>query len=85
MNIEVDESLYDIRWRHEQDYEAVNERGQCIHGRTVAYIYTTDGKKIEAYANCSMLDTFSKKLGRWIAVGRLLKMLDLDTKMALKL
>jgi len=91
MEIKIDEEIYDIRWRHERntlidsryniEYIRINPNG----GRTVAYIFNTKGKPIEAYANCSVKDTYNKHLGRVIATGRLLKKLGLNTKEACKI
>lgn len=88
--------VYTIKWRHERPLDSYRDKsmyGQISRkwsdiykgGRTVAYIFDKDGNKIEAYANCSVRDTYNKKLGRKIAVGRLLKILELDTKMALRI
>jgi len=91
MEIEIDGKVFDIRWRHERNYHFIGSSNIHIStplpngGRTVAYIFNTKGKPIETYANCSIKDTYSKKLGRIIATGRLLKLLGLPTKEATKL
>jgi hypothetical protein len=42
-------------------------------GRTEARISLPDGRVAEGVAECSMSDTFCKRIGRDIAVGRALK------------
>ena len=81
MEVKINNEIYDIRWRHERDFIIENK----IKGRTVAYIWDINGKAIETYANCSIHDTYNKKLGRRIATGRLFKILGLDTQIANKL
>jgi hypothetical protein len=57
---------------HEDDI--LSPRG----GLTVADAYDSDGILIEfGEAACSMRDNYNKRLGRQIAVGRLLKRLEL--------
>jgi hypothetical protein len=69
---------YFIKYRHERDIDEdgnPEQRG----GKTVAYIvlaWKEDGSILDmmlAEAECSKHDIFSKKLGRTIARGRLLK------------
>jgi len=53
-------------------------------GVTIAYIgQDYDNKIAEGIIECSNKDSYSKKFGRMIATGRLLKNLGLDTKLAL--
>ncbi len=78
MELETKEGeVYTIKWRHERVPETLsvnNLSGKSMYGgRTIAYIYDKNGDKIEAYANCSMQDCYNRKLGKKIAVGRLLK------------
>ena len=54
-------------------------------GTTVAFITDNDGNILhEAYAVCSVKDTYNKRLGRIISTGRLLKHLGLNTKLAME-
>ena len=79
----IDGNVYDIRFRHEREWDGDSPKPNG--GRTVAYVFSTDGERIEAYANCSLKDTYNKKLGRIISGGRLFKLLGLNTKEACKL
>lgn len=85
MLINIKDEVYDIRWRHERINLSPEGLVPCISskgGRTVAYIMDKKGKPIEAYAECSIKDSYNKKLGRLIATGRLFKILGLDTNEA---
>ena len=75
---------YDIRWKHERPSD-IDGHYLPKGGRTVAYCINGDEERVEAYADCSIRDTYNKKIGRIIATGRLLKMLGADTKIALHL
>jgi hypothetical protein len=85
MEMNIEDEVYNIKWRHERILKE-----DCVTpipngGRTVAYILDNEGTPIEAYANCSERDTYNKKLGRIIATGRVLKLLGLNTKEAIRI
>ena len=82
--MEIDDDIYEICIRHERLHDQ-DDNILGIGGRTVAYIIDTDGNKLETYANCSIKDSYNKKLGRMIAIGRMLKLLKLNTHCALNL
>lgn len=71
---------YPLRYRHDRD---IGDDGypKPKGGKTMAYIVTrwnddgSIGELIGGDAECSKNDVFSKKLGRTIARGRLLKAL----------
>ena len=83
MEIDVNGEIYDIRWRHERC--SLEDVIQPNGGKTIAYIIDSEGNTIEGISNCSLKDTYNKKLGRIIATGRLFKTLGLDTKIAIKI
>ncbi len=83
MELDINGEIYDIRWRHERIRMPDNILPNG--GKTIAYMIDTQGNTLEASANCSIKDTYNKKLGRIIATGRLLKKLGLDTKKATQL
>jgi len=85
MEVNIEDEVYDIRFRHERRYEGDVDVPLPNGGRTVAYMFTASGDTIETYADCSVKDTYNKKLGRIISAGRLLKLLGLNTKEAKKL
>ena len=82
--MKIEEDIYDIRIKHERVH---GEDANILSngGRTVAYMFDIDGNKVETYANCSLKDSYNKKLGRIIALGRMLKLLELNTHYALNL
>ena len=69
---------FPVKYRHER---LIDEYGNPAHrgGKTVAFIVTkynddrTPKTMIEGEAVCGKKDVFSKKMGRTIAKGRLLK------------
>lgn len=63
---------FPVWFRHETDYERFHPHtgNLIIKGRTVAYI-ELGAETLEAYAECSILDTYSKRRGRTVAEGRL--------------
>ena len=82
MKIEHEGHEYKIKWVHVRPHNGNDEilpRG----GTTIARTEKSDGTTIERQANCSVKDTYNKKLGRVIATGRLLKALGISTKFAL--
>ena len=80
--MKIEEEVYDIRIKHERLHgEDTNILSNG--GRTIAYMFDTKGNKLKTYANCSLKDSYNKKLGRIIALGRMLKLLELNTHYAL--
>ena len=70
-----------------EEYELFKRKSVALPngGTTYVFVENDEGNIIEdAYARCSMKDTYSKKYGVMLATGRLLKKLRLDTKLALK-
>ncbi len=54
-------------------------------GKTTAFITDKEGIELAAgWSDCSKKDVYNKKLGRIISSGRLLKKLNLNTKLALE-
>ena len=80
MEMDIDGEVYDIKWRHER--ETKDDNILPNGGKTIAYIIDSEGNTIEGTSNCSIRDTYNKKLGRIIATGRLFKTLGLNTKRA---
>jgi len=79
--------IHQRRWSEPSREEFMN--GIDFHikpkgGRTIAFI-GDEGNPIEyGLSECSVKDSYNKKLGRVIATGRLLKRLGLNTKLALE-
>lgn len=73
---------YFVRFQHKKDFEGKSKYDDKmrIKGITIAYISERIENEYvvhaEAIAECSVKDHFDKKLGRTIALGRLLKMED---------
>lgn len=82
MRAVVDESNGETYYMPKKDYRQAVEKGQPLvimqnAGYTEALCYTDSGKLIaSAKAECSEADTFSRKLGRTIAMNRLNKKLE---------
>lgn len=73
------ERAYHYRWYYRlfgiQDSFSLSPKG----GKTIARILDADGRLVaEGVAVCSAKDTFSRPLGRKIALGRALRALDLQ-------
>jgi len=69
-----------------QEWEEYGVRDVALPkgGTTIAYIgQDFDNRIAEGRVDCSKKDSYSKKFGRMIATGRLLKGLGLNTKLAL--
>ena len=81
MKIKTNDEEMEIFIRHERYKDNIG-RIKPNGGRTVAWIYEDDNKNValSSVAVCSKRDTYNKKLGRRIAIGRLLKALGKDTK-----
>lgn len=62
---------YPVWYKHERIVEdgVVLPKG----GKTIAFIKLDEKNSIEAYADCSVLDAYNKKIGRKISSGRLEK------------
>lgn len=71
MELKLDGTSYPVKYMHYRirTKEGIKSNG----GMTVAFI--EPGEPIAAIANCSLKDTYSKKLGRMIAAGRLQKLI----------
>jgi hypothetical protein len=74
----IDGTEFRVKYRH---LRPTNEKGEYLPrgGTTVAYILK-DEVEIKGVSECSMRDTYRKKLGRIIATGRLLKTLNIPRK-----
>ena len=78
MEVEYKGKKYQVKYKHIRlAEEDGTEHGKILPngGQTIAYIELEDGKTIEAQADCSIKDTYCKKLGRIISSGRLEKLL----------
>ena len=73
MEVEYKGDKYPVKYRHIR----LEEDGKILPngGKTIAFIELKDGSTIESQADCSLRDTYCKKLGRIISTGRLLKKL----------
>lgn len=72
--LEYGGKIYPVWYRHEKDYRRRRKNGRLVaRGRTVAFFQPDEKHVMEAFAECSIKDCFSKKMGRVIAAGRLLK------------
>jgi len=75
--IKYNEKDYRIKIRHERPTKrlGMNSVLKTKGGKTTAFIKLSETKSIEAFSICSDKDTFNKKQGRTIAIGRLKKKL----------
>ena len=74
---------YRIRWRHGRETNG-NDEITPKGGVTIASTILPDETMVEQYAFFSEEETYNKQLGRTISTGRLLKLLGINTKLALK-
>ena len=81
MEVEYKKKTYQVKYKHIRMLEEDgSEHGKILPtgGQTIAYIELEDGKQIKGYADCSIKDTYNKKLGRIISTGRLKKELGVE-------
>ena len=92
--IKIKNKEYKVKYIHERKWhycdtdEAMMGEDDFIlpkGGTTIAFITDKDNNVITCgIAECSKKDTYDKNFGRMIATGRLLKNLNMDTKLALE-
>jgi len=72
-NIEYDGKTFPVRFQHRR---IMNDDGvELFGGKTIAWIENEKKEKIiQTEAVCSLKDNFSKKMGRRISFGRLMKL-----------
>jgi hypothetical protein len=76
------QSGYKVRVIHSRNFEPVkgmssnSQRLSAKGGATTIEITTPDGKNVSGIALCSKQDSYNKKLGAQIAIGRALSQLS---------
>ena len=76
-SVKYNENDYFIKIRHERPTKklGMNTVLETKGGKTIAFIKLSETDSIKAESICSNKDTFNKKQGRTIAIGRLKKKL----------